>query len=143
MISNLESGVAPLYNQRGKTEFFIGGQVNCSTTIHSNVDVLKVLSMSASNEADIAELNNKPLPANGQSTRPSARKTILKALGVRQNGHNAHIPQMDAGMENGVLGRMEGQDLNSQMKEFYTAYSKVSSSATIPTASGSRSVRAS
>lgn len=116
--------VAPLYNQRGKTEFFIGGQVNCSTTIHSNVDVLKVLSTSATNDADLAELNNKSLPGNPQSTRPSARKTILKALGVRQNGHNVHVPQMDAGMENGVLGRMEGQDLNAQMKEFYTAYSK-------------------
>lgn len=102
--------------------------MNCSTTIHSNVDVLKVLSTSATNDADVAELNNKPLPGNPQSTRPSARKTILKALGVRQNGHNVHVPQMDAGMENGVLGRMEGQDLNAQMKEFYTAYSKVSSS---------------
>lgn len=127
-ISNLRDTIAPLYNQRGKTEFFIGGQVNCSTTIHSNVDVLKVLSTSATNDADIAELNNKPLPGNPQSTRPSARKTILKALGVRQNGHNVHVPQMDAGMENGVLGRMEGQDLNAQMKEFYTAYSKVSKS---------------
>lgn len=125
-ISDLEAAAAPLYNQRGKTEFFIGGQVNCSTTIHSNVDVLKVLSTSATNDVDLAEVNNKPLPVNPQSTRPSARKTILKALGVRQNGNNVHIPQMDAGMENDVLGRMEGQDLNSQMKEFYTAYSKVS-----------------
>lgn len=98
--------------------------MNCSTTIHSNVDVLKVLSTSSAPEADQTE--NKPLPGHPQSTKPSARKTILKALGVRQNAHNAHIPQMDAGMENGVLGRMEGQDLNSQMKEFYTAYSKVS-----------------
>lgn len=139
----LEAATAPLYNQRGKTEFFIGGQVNCSTTIHSNVDVLKVLSTSATSEADIAELNNKPLPGNPPSTRPSARKTILKALGVRQNGHNVHVPQMDAGMENGVLGRMEGQDLNSQMKEFYTAYSKVSSPAIGRTASCPRQVCAS
>lgn len=139
----LEAAAAPLYNQRGKTEFFIGGQVNCSTTIHSNVDVLKVLSTSATNDADMAELNNKPLPGNPQHSKTSARKTILKALGMRQNGHNAHIPQMDAGMENGVLGRMEGQDLNSQMKEFYTAYSKVSNPVTVPTASGSRPVCAS
>ncbi|KAJ0116093.1 hypothetical protein J7T55_005039 [Diaporthe amygdali] len=117
--------VAPLYNQRGKTEFFLGGQVNCSTTIHSNVDVLKVLSTSATSDAEHAEFN-KPLPGPQQSNKTSARKTILKALGVRQNGNNVHIPQMDAGMENGVLGRMEGQDLSSQMKEFYTAYSKVS-----------------
>lgn len=126
-ISNLN--VAPLYNQRGKIEFFIGGQVNCSTTIHSNVDVLKVLSTSAASEAE-AEVNKPLPPVNGQHNKTSARKTILKALGMRQNGHNAHIPQIDAGMENGVLGRMEGQDLNSQMKEFYTAYSKVSNQVT-------------
>lgn len=126
--SNLNA--APLYNQRGKIEFFIGGQVNCSTTIHSNVDVLKVLSTSAAGEADVADVNKPLPPANGQHNKISARKTILKALGVRQNGHNAHIPQIDAGMENGVLGRMEGQDLNSQMKEFYTAYSKVSNQVT-------------
>jgi hypothetical protein len=100
--------------------------VNCSTTIHSNVDVLKVLSMSVAGDADAADVN-KPLPASGQHNKTSARKTILKALGMRQNGHHVHVPQMEAGMENGVLGRMEGQDLNSQMKEFYTAYSKVSS----------------
>lgn len=116
--------VAPLYNQRGKIEFFIGGQVNCSTTIHSNVDVLKVLSTSAASEAEAAEVNKPLPPVNGQHNKTSARKTILKALGMRQNGNHAHVPQMDAGMENGVLGRMEGQDLNSQMKEFYTAYSK-------------------
>ena len=136
MTSNLKPDAAPLYNQRGKIEFFIGGQVNCSTTIHSNVDVLKVLSTSAANDADVAEVN-KPLPPNGQHNKISARKTILKALGMRQNGHNVHVPQMDAGMENGVLGRMEGQDLNSQMKEFYTAYSKVSSPINGPVASGS------
>lgn len=124
-LSNVETAAAPLYNQRGKTEFFLGGQVNCSTTIHSNVDVLKVLSTSATSDAEHAEFN-KPLPGPQQSNKTSARKTILKALGVRQNGNNVHIPQMDAGMENGVLGRMEGQDLSSQMKEFYTAYSKVS-----------------
>ncbi|POS75652.1 hypothetical protein DHEL01_v205950 [Diaporthe helianthi] len=116
--------VAPLYNQRGTIEFFIGGQVNCSTTIHSNVDVLKVLSTSAAGEAEVAEANKPLPPANGLHTKTSARKTILKALGMRQNEHYAHTPQMDAGMENGLLGRMEGQDLNSQMKEFYTAYSK-------------------
>lgn len=114
--------------------------MNCSTIIHSNVDVLKVLSTSAASDADVAEVN-KPLPVNGQHNKTSARKTILKALGMRQNGHNVHVPQVDAGMENGVLGRMEGQDLNSQMKEFYTAYSKVSSPVTGPTAFGSCSVR--
>lgn len=57
--------------------------------------------------------------------RSSARRTFLKALGVWHEDNHLPVPQGDAGMENGVLGRMEGQDLSRQMKEFYTAYSKV------------------
>lgn len=116
----------PLFNSRGKCEFFLGGQVNCSTTIHSNVDVMKVLSMSDTADTDeIESQRHATTPSQKSATRPSARRTFLKALGVRHEDHPP-LPTGDAGMENGVLGRMEGLDLSSQMKEFYTAYSKVS-----------------
>lgn len=36
----------------GNLKFFIGGQINCSTTIRSNTDVLKILSMSDNPEDD-------------------------------------------------------------------------------------------
>lgn len=36
---------APLLNEKGEVSFFLGGQINCSTTIHSCTDVLKVLSI--------------------------------------------------------------------------------------------------
>ncbi|KAF3760387.1 hypothetical protein M406DRAFT_269000 [Cryphonectria parasitica EP155] len=116
--------VAPLFNARGETEFFLGGQVNCSTTIHNNIDVMKVLSASDTNEAaeDIAVLQTSP-PTTRQPMRPSARRALLKALGVRQ-AEQAPVIAGDAGMENGVLERMQGQGLSSQMKEFYSAYSK-------------------
>lgn len=115
--------VAPLYNQRGEVDFFIGGQVNCSTTIHSNADVMKVLSASSATEAE--ENAKKMEPAGPPPVQqPSVRRTLLRALGVRHHDQ-PYVPLGDAGMEKGVLGRMEGQNLDAQMKEFYTAYSKV------------------
>lgn len=122
---------APLYDAKGKLAFFIGGQVNCSTTIHSNVDVMKVLSLSSGEEPEENEslraqsVHKQPVPM-----RPSARRALLKAFGVRIE-EQIVTPTGDAGMEDGVLNRMEGQDLSSQMKEFYTAYSKAST--TYPT----------
>lgn len=117
--------VAPLFNSKGKTEFFIGGQVNCSTTIHSNVDVMKVLSISSAEPEQENESLKTAAPV--QPIRPSARKTFLKSLGLmRGEGHLPPLPaNMDAGMEENVLDRMEGRDLSTQMKEFYTAYSRV------------------
>ncbi|KAJ4389525.1 hypothetical protein N0V93_006995 [Gnomoniopsis smithogilvyi] len=115
---------SPLYDAKGKIAFFIGGQVNCSTTIHSNVDVMKVLSLSSGEEAEGNEsLRSQSLHKQAPPTKASARRALLKAFGVRVEEH-AVMPTGDAGMEDGVLNRMEGQDLSSQMKEFYTAYSK-------------------
>lgn len=117
--------IAPLFNAKGKTDFFIGGQVNCSTTIHSNVDVMKVLSLSAEPEQDNESF--KSLPPSVQPIRPSARKNFLKSLGLIRGEDNFQaLPSMDAGMEGSLLDRMGGRELTDQMKEFYTAYSRVS-----------------
>lgn len=48
----LTSRLAPLFDAEGNLKFFIGGQINCSTTIRSNTDVLKILSMSDDPEDD-------------------------------------------------------------------------------------------
>ena len=48
----LTSRLAPLFDADGNLKFFIGGQINCSTTIRSNTDVLKILSMSDDPEDD-------------------------------------------------------------------------------------------
>ncbi len=48
----LTSRSAPLFDVEGNLRFFIGGQINCSTTIRSNTDVLKILSMSDDPEDD-------------------------------------------------------------------------------------------
>ena len=41
-----------MFDAEGDLKFFIGGQINCSTTIRSNTDVLKILSMSDDLEDD-------------------------------------------------------------------------------------------
>ncbi|KAH8881185.1 hypothetical protein GQ53DRAFT_668285 [Thozetella sp. PMI_491] len=117
--------MAPLFDENGKLAFFIGGQVNCSTTIHSNADVMRILSLSNKEEPEeevIPKINGTG------STRSkgisSARKAILKAFGVQFNDPTPGMIAETAGMERKVLGRMEGRDLSAQMKEFYTAYSK-------------------
>lgn len=109
-----------MYNEKGKVAFFIGGQVNCSTTVHSNVDVMRVLSMSSSTEVD----DQEEIPTQTQRRTghlPSARKALMKAFGVRAEEPNVLD---NSGMEQEVLGRMEGQNLDGQFREFYTAYSK-------------------
>lgn len=153
---------APLYDEAGNLAFFIGGQVNCSSTIHSSVDVMRVLSMSAEGDY-VKEMEGKQRqeqerartqakmaaagggqPSNGSARKNksgSTRRSLLKALGVRLgssgngNGHTATVEEEEeeepkplpviAGMEQKVLERMEGQELDAQKKEFYTAYSKV------------------
>lgn len=106
--------------------FFIGGQVNCSTTIHSNTDVMRVLSTSGTSDLEESEAKPKPQPAaRSGSSLPSARRALMKAFGVRVAEPLGSSALGDAGMEQKVLERMEGRALDTQMKEFYTAYSKV------------------
>ncbi|KAK8124292.1 uncharacterized protein PG998_000051 [Apiospora kogelbergensis] len=111
--------MAPLFDETGTLAFFLGGQVNCSTTIHSNTDVMKVLSGAAARETETAPKRAPPI--HRQSSMPSARKALLKAFGVRVDEARTLA---ELGMEDEVLGRMEGQELGAQMREFRTAYSK-------------------
>ncbi|KAK1584904.1 uncharacterized protein LY79DRAFT_610923 [Colletotrichum navitas] len=114
--------VAPLYNESGMISFFIGGQINCSTTIHTNADIMKVLS--SSSKDDVEEAAKKPPVLHRSTSAPSARRAFLKALGVKVDDSAPNNSAIDPGMESKLLHKLEGRDLNYQMKEFYTAYSK-------------------
>ncbi|KAK1979886.1 hypothetical protein LZ30DRAFT_724870 [Colletotrichum cereale] len=114
--------VAPLYNEAGALAFFLGGQINCSTTIHNNADVMRVLS--ASSNDDVEDKAKKPPVLHRSASAPSARKMFLKALGVKVDDNGPNSSVIDPGMESKLLHKLEGRDLDSQMKEFYTAYSK-------------------
>ncbi|KAL6718088.1 hypothetical protein ACLMJK_004173 [Lecanora helva] len=112
--------VAPLYDANGVLKFFIGGQVNCSTTIRSNTDVLKILSLS-DNPGEDKE-------AASSIVEPKPKRNFF---GFSRKDSNTKIPQSTKrvdvradGMEQGLLKQIEKMNFRTQMEVFYTAYSK-------------------
>ncbi|MCJ1273597.1 hypothetical protein MMC21_001390 [Puttea exsequens] len=112
--------VAPLYDAKGNIQFFIGGQINCSTTIRSNTDVLKILSMSDGPEDD---------KEAAQSVR--SIKSKRKFWGFSKKESTPQLPSSTKrvevrgdGMEQGLLKQIEKMNFRTQMEVFYTAYSK-------------------
>ncbi|CAD6587264.1 MAG: hypothetical protein ASARMPREDX12_002790 [Alectoria sarmentosa] len=113
--------VAPLFDAEGDLKFFIGGQINCSTTIRSNTDVLKILSMSDDPEDD------KEAAQSVRSIKPTKRSFF-------RFSRKESIPQLPSstkrvevrgdGMEQGLLKQIEKMNFRTQMEVFYTAYSK-------------------
>ena len=116
--------VAPLFNAAGKIAFFIGGQINCSTTIHSNTDVMRILSTSTDLPSKVTD---GPQSSTGQSAT-TRRKGFFKAFSQKET---PFVPD-EVGMEQSLIHRLEGADLQEQMKEFYTAYSKVRDKVAFP-----------
>ncbi|KAH6648353.1 hypothetical protein BKA67DRAFT_661335 [Truncatella angustata] len=109
--------MAPLRDATGKIAFFLGAQINCSTAIHSNTDVMRVLS--ESNE----ETTTKELSRQGQHVNKLKKKTLFSIFS--SDKHNKPpLPDENTGMERKLLNRIEGQDLRTQITEFYSAYSK-------------------
>ncbi|KAI9832200.1 MAG: hypothetical protein M1826_002204 [Phylliscum demangeonii] len=111
--------VAPLFDADGHVAFYIGGQINCSTTVHSYTDILRILSTSDD-------------PNEDQETMPSLAKAPRSLRSRRHRFKSfwnlaAREKQMEvreAGMEAGLVKHIEKMSLGSQMKIFYTAYSK-------------------
>lgn len=125
----LTSLSAPLIGENGETAFWLGGQINCSSTIHNSADVMRVLSTSKTDGNEQSQANQ-----NNIQPRTSFSRTLLRALGLRNDNNGNSLKSAASfdvgtapgigGMEQDVLDRMEGQDLPTQIKEFYTAYSK-------------------
>ena len=113
--------IAPLYNEQKKVAFFIGGQINCSTTIHSHVDIMRILS-----QTDDIEDDKDKAAKQARNGHPGGKLSLLRAF---RSQHDTSIKNAarEAGMENGLLNRIERMDLTTQMNMFYTAYSKVRS----------------
>lgn len=117
----LTGRLAPLFDANGKLCFFIGGQINCSTTIRNNTDVLKILSMSHESEDD---------KESAKSIRDTKQKRSF--LGFTRKESISQIPTSTKrveiradGMEQGLLKQIEKMNFRTQMEIFYTAYSKV------------------
>lgn len=109
--------VTPLFGADGKLVFYLGGQVNCSTTIHSTSDVLRILALSRDAEEDSRLKQRAPKPA------PGPTKSFRRAfMGRSSSSAPAAVP----GMESSLIGKMENLPLTSQFRAFYSAYSNAS-----------------
>ncbi|MCJ1479717.1 hypothetical protein MMC13_008403 [Lambiella insularis] len=115
--------VAPLFDADGKVAFFLGGQINCSTTIHSRSDILRILSMSDKVEEDNLGADS---PSNNSTSPPSRKGGFFKSF--RTYKANKQTPTIledqETGMENKLINKIQKLNFKNQMKMFYTAYSK-------------------
>ena len=109
--------VCPLFGPDGKVAFFLGGQINCSTTIHSRSDVLRVLSIS-----DEVEEENPSL-------QPTLQEATNKKSGLfnlfRNRDKEKVTSDKEAGMEQKLIKQIERMDFKNQVQMFHSAYSKV------------------
>lgn len=110
---------APLYDENGNVAFFIGGQINCSTTIHSASDILKVLSYSDDIE-DEQEPAERPV-----ARRSTFGKGFFKSF--RGDSTSEINGNKEVGMENALLTKIDKLTIKKQMESFHSAYSKVRS----------------
>ena len=121
--------VSPLLNERGEVVFFLGGQINCSTTIHSFTDILKVLSINDEELESEEVVKNKSPSVRSQESKSKpakSRNNFFKSF----RKYNPPPPQTklsvrdEAGMEPELLNRLGKLSFKTQVEAFYTAYSK-------------------
>ncbi|PMD23290.1 hypothetical protein NA56DRAFT_657347 [Hyaloscypha hepaticicola] len=125
--------VAPLLNERGEVTFFLGGQINCSTTIHSCNDILRVLSVN-DDELDqideMASMRSKPASIRSRTSGREGTTKIQSSFFKSWRKYNAPPPTSkisvrdEAGMEGELLHRVGKLNFKTQVEAFYTAYSK-------------------
>lgn len=101
---------APLYDATGRLAFFIGGQINVSTTVHNTSDILRILSYNGEEEEDKVA---QPTPT--KQPRQSFFGTLRKSKPT-----NTRTP----GMENDLLDDLNTMSFKDQKSAFYSAYSK-------------------
>ena len=124
--------VSPLYNERGDVTFFLGGQINCSTTIHTFTDILKTLSVN-DDELDLMDTMGMSRPPSIESvdarqrmkTKSSFFKSWRKYDGVSGNTARRVIVREEPGMEGELVNKLGKLTFKTQVEAFYTAYSKV------------------
>ncbi|KAL8705303.1 MAG: hypothetical protein Q9201_001590 [Fulgogasparrea decipioides] len=114
--------VAPLFDATGKLAFYIGGQVNCSTTIRSNTDVLRILSLSDDPEDD--KEADHSLRERKTTKRSFFGFGRSKDVTPKMPASSKRVEVRDAGMEQALLKQIEKMNFRNQMEAFYTAYSK-------------------
>lgn len=118
--------VSPLFNERGEVSLFLGGQINCSTTIHSCTDVLRILSVNddeLDNVDAIRENKGAPGSRGGDSTK--SKSSFFKSYKKYQAQGSGRLKVRDqVGMEQELLNKVGRMNFKTQVEAFYTAYSK-------------------
>lgn len=105
----------PLKDQTGKVSFFLGGQINVSTTVHNASDILRVLSCNAEDEEPDSSL--APL----SPVMKPRRYGLLGSFGRSKS--RTHVQQVP-GMENRLLQDLDNIPSKEHKDAFYSAYSK-------------------
>lgn len=101
---------APLYDATGRLAFFLGGQIDVSTAVHSTSDVLRILSFNADEEEEQPAVQS---PA--KTSRNSFFDTFRKSKPA---------PVRPPGMENALVEDLQNLNVRQQKEAFYSAYSK-------------------
>ncbi|APA06158.1 hypothetical protein sscle_01g009280 [Sclerotinia sclerotiorum 1980 UF-70] len=117
--------VSPLLDGNGDVRFFLGGQINCSTTIHSRTDVLRILSLNDEDTESVKEGSRKtPSVRSKDSNNQSiyGKSSFFKSF--KKYNAKAVTIRDEAGMEGELIDRIGKLQFKTQVEEFYTAYSK-------------------
>ena len=101
--------------------FFLGCQINISTTIISRSDVLRVLSASDLKEEERQDLTTPTAAPEVKSPLERFFKSFRKQLSAKPA---PDLADREAGMEEDLLGKIQNTSLDNQKRMFYTAYSK-------------------
>lgn len=101
---------APLYDVKGQLAFFLGGQIDVSTAVHSTSDVLRILSFKADDDEDQPDVRTPAKPS-----KQSFFGTLKRSK---------PIPSRTPGMENDLVEDLEKMSIRQQKEAFYSAYSK-------------------
>ncbi|KAM3076853.1 hypothetical protein ACMFMG_003681 [Clarireedia jacksonii] len=117
---------SPLIDASGEVRFFLGGQINCSTTIHSRTDVLRILSLN--NEENESFIDSPQRTASVKSRESMKdvnmypKSSFFKSF--KKYKANPLVVKEEAGMENELIEKLGKLQFNKQVEAFYTAYSK-------------------
>ncbi|KIV90344.1 hypothetical protein PV10_07656 [Exophiala mesophila] len=111
--------MTPLLDATGKAVFFLGGQINCSTTIHHTSDAMRILALSGDSDADTVETQVVEEP---QKQKTRTERLFASLRGKPQRECRLRLP----GMEDEILSKIETDKMNLQMQKdtLYTAYSR-------------------
>ncbi|PQE28910.1 hypothetical protein CJF30_00003944 [Rutstroemia sp. NJR-2017a BBW] len=118
--------VSPLLDASGEVRFFLGGQINCSTTIHSRTDVLRILSMNDDDTESVIESTQRTASVKSRESMKDVyvypKSSFFKSF--KKYKATPLLVKDEAGMENELIDKLGKLQFNKQVEAFYTAYSK-------------------